>query len=160
MSNHRPKIPADVEAEVLKTSLRRCCLCYGLTGDFGIKKGQIAHLDGKNTNNKPDNLAFLCLDHHDSYDSTTSQSKNYTIREAKHYREKLSQKIALGIDFPQTTGKLEIVDVDFLESRNERMPPEGYAHWTNMLKGNPEVVAGIKESAIDPITAKIASEAP
>ncbi len=97
MSSKRPKIPSDVEAAILTKSARRCCLCYGLKGDSAIKKGQIAHLDGDRTNNDPDNLAFLCFDDHDGYDSTSSQSKNVTIKEAKHYRKKLYAKVARGL---------------------------------------------------------------
>jgi hypothetical protein len=85
----RKKIPPTIEADVLEKSARRCCLCYGLDSDYCIKKGQIAHLDHKNNNNSLNNLAFLCLDHHNEYDSTTSQSKNYTLEEIKRYRKKL-----------------------------------------------------------------------
>lgn len=56
-----------------------------------MKKGQIAHLDRDRTNNAEDNLAFLCLDHHDEYDSKTSQSKGLTEQEVKVYREQLYQ---------------------------------------------------------------------
>lgn len=51
-----------------------------------MKSGQIAHLDGDSSNNTSDNLAFLCLVHHDQYDSKTNQSKNLTITEVKTYR--------------------------------------------------------------------------
>jgi predicted Zn-ribbon and HTH transcriptional regulator len=79
--------------DVLLKSMRRCCLCFGLKGDHEEKKGQIAHLDHDPSNDKPDNLAFLCLDHHDQYDSTTSQSKSLQIGEVKAYRDKLYQFI-------------------------------------------------------------------
>jgi hypothetical protein len=65
---------------------RRCCLCFGLSGDFSQKRGQIAHLDKNPSNANPDNLVFLCLDHHDQYDSRTSQSKGITIHEIRYYR--------------------------------------------------------------------------
>jgi len=79
------------DEDVLLKSKRRCCLCFGLKGDYRVKKGQIAHLDGNPANDKPDNLAFLCLEHHDEYDSKTSQSKSLQIGEVKAYREKLYQ---------------------------------------------------------------------
>jgi predicted transcriptional regulator len=81
------------ETEVLTRSRRRCCICFGLSRDVEIKAGQIAHLDGNNSNNEADNLAFLCFEHHDQYDSTTSQSKNFTIREVKRYKEELQEKV-------------------------------------------------------------------
>ena len=91
---NRPKIPVAVEMEVLISCRRRCCLCYFLNNDLDVKKGQIAHLDDDRTNNKVDNLAFLCFDHHDQYDSETRQSKNFTITEVKAYRQMLFDKIA------------------------------------------------------------------
>lgn len=81
------------EQEVLEKSARRCCLCFGLNGDLTVKKGQIAHLDHNHQNNKVINLAFLCLAHHDEYDTRTSQSKSWTIQEVKHYRKALYTEI-------------------------------------------------------------------
>lgn len=77
------------QQEVLERSGRRCCICYGLYGDMKVKRGQIAHLDRNHQNDNPENLAFLCLEHHDEYDTRTSQSKGWTIKEAKRYREML-----------------------------------------------------------------------
>jgi hypothetical protein len=82
-----------LEGEVLERSGRRCCICFGLHGDFEVKRGQIAHLDHNHQNNNIDNLAFLCLAHHDEYDTRTSQSKGWTIEEAKYYRTKLFEEI-------------------------------------------------------------------
>ncbi len=85
----RKKVPKSIEADVLVSSRRRCCLCYGLRRDLQEKRGQIAHLDHNNENNAEENLAFLCLEHHDQYDTRTSQSKNYTIGEVKRFRSEL-----------------------------------------------------------------------
>jgi hypothetical protein len=70
---------------------RRCCLCFGLDNDFTEKLGQIAHLDKDSANYSEDNLAWLCLPHHSTYDSKTSQHKNYTIEEAKRYEHSCIQ---------------------------------------------------------------------
>src|SRR3972149_8928687 len=88
MSN-RKKTPKTIEINVLLKSRRRCCTCFFLNGDNNPKKGQIAHLDGDSSNYKEENLAFLCLNHHDEYDSKTSQSNGITIEEIKHYRNHL-----------------------------------------------------------------------
>lgn len=87
----RKPINKDFEADVLFESRRRCCICYGLNRDLNVKAGQIAHLDKNNSNNSYDNLSFLCFEHHDQYDSKTSQSKNFTIKEVKRYREELKE---------------------------------------------------------------------
>jgi hypothetical protein len=81
----RKAIPKDVEARVLLDCRRRCALCYGLDGDHSHKRWQIAHIDHDRSNNAEKNLAYLCFDHHDQYDSKTSQSKNLTDRELVEY---------------------------------------------------------------------------
>ena len=77
------------ETAVLISSLRRCCLCTGINGDYSVKLGQIAHLDQDSSNSQYENLAFLCLEHHSEYDSRSSQHKNYTIQETKSHRNTL-----------------------------------------------------------------------
>ncbi len=69
-------------------------MCFALSADFNEKQGQIAHLDHDRTNNKPSNLAWLCLPHHDQYDSRTSQSKGYSEQEVKGYRDALHEHVA------------------------------------------------------------------
>jgi len=85
----RKKIPSDIEAEVLLRSGRRCCLCYGLQRDFSTKQGQIAHIDHDPSNCSARNLVFLCLFHHDAFDSVPRQSKRITETEVLLYRDTL-----------------------------------------------------------------------
>jgi hypothetical protein len=92
----RKPIPRDIELAVLDQSRRRCVLCFQLKGDLSEKHGQIAHLDDNPGNCAEDNLAFMCMEHHSLYDSTTRQHKNYTIHEAKAARAKLYDAIARG----------------------------------------------------------------
>lgn len=90
-SQNRKKISSESQAKVLTESRRRCCICYVLNNDDTEKLGQIAHLDKNPANNAISNLAFLCFEHHDRYDGSTSQSKNYTKQEVIIYRERLYQ---------------------------------------------------------------------
>lgn len=90
----RSTIPIDIQTEVLLRTKRRCCLCFGLDLDDREKQGQIAHLDKDRNNNSPSNLAFLCLAHHDRYDSSTSQSKGLSRKEVLAYQAKLIDYIA------------------------------------------------------------------
>lgn len=85
----RTRVPNSTQAEVLVQSRRRCCVCFGLNRDSAVKKGQIAHLDGNRENNRIENLAFLCLNHHDEFDTRTSQSKGLTLKEVLEYRDEL-----------------------------------------------------------------------
>lgn len=89
----RTTIPQGVVAEVLTASRRRCCVCFALRSDDTEKRGQIAHLDHNRSNGTKDNLAFLCLEHHDQYDSRTSQSKGMTLVEVKRYRTLLHERL-------------------------------------------------------------------
>jgi hypothetical protein len=75
----RKSLPQEIEAAVLLRSRRRCALCFGLKEDREQKAGQIAHIDQDSSNNTPDNLVFLCLEHHDAYDSRTI-SRRDTLR--------------------------------------------------------------------------------
>jgi hypothetical protein len=62
--------PEELVTEVLVRSRRRCALCFGLERRDAVVKGR------------------LCLDHHDQFDSRTSQSKGLTIPElVRHRRE-------------------------------------------------------------------------
>jgi hypothetical protein len=88
----RRKIPTSTETSVLMAAGRRCCLCVFLKGRDEIQRGQIAHLNGDADDSRFENLVWLCLDHHDEFDSTTSQSKGFTRAEVKAYRDKLYRK--------------------------------------------------------------------
>jgi len=89
----RKTLSPAAEAEVLIRCRRRCCICFGLDRDIGVKRGQIAHLDHDSSNDSLDNLAFLCFRHHDEYDSTTRQSKNFTLVEVRSYRDELHRSV-------------------------------------------------------------------
>ncbi|MDD4996977.1 MAG: hypothetical protein PHI99_02430 [Syntrophales bacterium] len=96
MTKARHKKNPEAIKDVLLKSKRRCCICFGLMHNHEAKRGQVAHLDRDRANGSPDNLVFLCLDHHDEYDSTTSQSKSLQISEVKAYREQLYKFLASG----------------------------------------------------------------
>lgn len=88
----RRKIPDAIVTDVLFKSRRRCCLCVFLRNENGVKKGQIAHLNRDTSDNAENNLSFLCLEHHEEYDSQTSVSKGFTPKEIKRYRDLLYTK--------------------------------------------------------------------
>lgn len=94
MATTRLTIRKKDETDVLLRSRRICGFCAGLKRDFSLKVGQIAHLDRNNANRAFENLMFMCIPHHDQYDSTTSQSKNLTIGEAKAFRERVYAYVA------------------------------------------------------------------
>jgi len=91
--SQRKKLSDSTQFRVLYSSARRCCLCFGLNHDYSIKKGQIAHLDKDRSNASFENLVWLCLSHHDEYDSKSSQSKTYSEFEVKQYQQALYDEV-------------------------------------------------------------------
>lgn len=123
--NKRAKTPASTETEVLTRSRRRCALCFGLHGSLKKKQGQIAHVDHDPLNYDFDNLAFLCLTHHNSHDSRTSQAKGFTEREINYHRDKLYEYLASHpncLNQDRSVKQLHLVDLAFLEDDSEKPP--------------------------------------
>ena len=83
-----------MQADVVVECRRRCCIYFGLNRDESQRRGQIAHLDHDPKNNRRENLAWLCLEHHDEYDGKPSQSKGFTIQEVQRYRSELHARFA------------------------------------------------------------------
>jgi hypothetical protein len=113
----RKKLRRDVEAAVLTRSRRRCAVCFGLNRDPSIKIGQIVHLDQDSSNDDPDNLLFLCLEHHDEYDSKTSQSKKLSCSELQHFRDELDKALQSFLTKPVAFDLLEHVSADPVAGR-------------------------------------------
>lgn len=88
----RKIISPTVQADLLLKARRRCALCVGIDGNDSERPGQIAHLNGDHSDNRLENLVWLCLEHHDKFDSKTSQTKNYTQIEVRNYRDSLYAK--------------------------------------------------------------------
>ena len=97
MRNRKP-IPNDTQHRILDRCRRRCALCVHFDQDYSQKEGQLAHIDRDPSNNDEDNLAYLCLPHHNDYDSNRRQTKNLTERELKTARDRLNAHIDAGGD--------------------------------------------------------------
>jgi hypothetical protein len=121
----RIAVPSDIQDQVILLARRRCCVCFGLCGDVDVKAGQIAHLDHNHNNNEPDNLAFLCLDHHDQYDSKTSQSKGLRENEIRRYRTEL---------YTNVSAALSRAEAKFLELFGSDNEVAELAEWFNRLQ--------------------------
>lgn len=79
----RIKIPEAVQAEVIFKSNRECCVC-----DNNRRGVHIHHIDGNNSNNKFENLAYLCFDcHHDASISSGSLKKKLTPQSIIKFRD-------------------------------------------------------------------------
>ncbi len=90
MSETRVSVPEKLQAQLKFNCRNRCAICAIMNGDFNEKHGQIAHIDHNHSNSFDyNNLVWLCLEHHDQYDSKTSQSKNYRPDEIRMYKNQL-----------------------------------------------------------------------
>lgn len=76
----RTNLPRAVEYKVRKTSLDSCCICK----KDGI---QIHHLDGNRNNNRFENLAPLCPNHHARADLRSPMIKNLTPDFIRYMRD-------------------------------------------------------------------------
>jgi hypothetical protein len=65
-------------------------------------------LDGDRSNSEISNLAFLCLRHHDQYDSRTSQSKGLTKDEVRTYRDRLYANLSSIIASRRRAGDVSV----------------------------------------------------
>ncbi|MCR9056306.1 MAG: hypothetical protein NXI02_03145 [Rhodobacteraceae bacterium] len=108
----RKPLPETTVTNVLLSSRRRCAICYGLKRDTSIKLGQIAHLDKNNSNNSESNLAFLCLEHHDLFDSSSSQSKGLSVSEVKKFRGELYEAIGRSFSIQVHFGEVTVPNKD------------------------------------------------
>lgn len=89
----RQRVSSSDAGTVLQQLGRRCALCFGLHWNEDVKHGQIAHINWDSRDSRPANLTFLCLEHHDQYDTRHSQSKGFTPRELRTYTEMLRRHI-------------------------------------------------------------------
>jgi hypothetical protein len=94
----RLPIPEEIQHRILDRSRRRCALCIHFNNDWRQKEGQLAHLDRDPANCAEDNLTFLCLPHHDDYDTKRRQTKSLTVHEVKAARDRLYTFIEAGGD--------------------------------------------------------------
>ncbi len=118
----RMSIPTAIETNVLTASARRCALCFGFNGDLTRKRGQIAHIDQIASNAEERNLVYLCVEHHDEYDSITSQVKGITQQELRAYKELLAKAIANGDHLrPLSVPSATAVREDAIRGHDERL---------------------------------------
>jgi len=78
----RAKVPSRMTDTVLFESDRTCCICNDPS-----RTVQIHHLDGDPNNNNFDNLAVLCLEHHNEATITSGMGRKLTEGQIKKYRD-------------------------------------------------------------------------
>ncbi len=89
MPKKRFAIPIDTIAELLWRNDHTCCICR--------KKGkevQIHHIDNNPSNNRIENLAVLCLEHHARVHQKGIVGKGYTSKEIHLYKNEWEELVA------------------------------------------------------------------
>jgi hypothetical protein len=84
----REKIPRDIADEVLYKADHTCCIC----GEDG-KGVQIHHIDEERSNNSPDNLAVLCLEHHRRAHLRGAFGRQLSPGEVRRYRDDWNRRV-------------------------------------------------------------------
>jgi RecJ-like exonuclease len=76
---NRPAIPEPIKRDIKEESHYSCAICGHMDN------GEVAHIEPvhKTLNNSPDNLIYLCPNHHKKYDHGYTINTNITIEEVK-----------------------------------------------------------------------------
>lgn len=82
MAKERIPIPADVAAELEYRADRTCCVCREPR-----RPTQIHHIDDDPSNNNPENLAVLCLDHHHETQVSGGFARKLDAAQVRRYRD-------------------------------------------------------------------------
>jgi hypothetical protein len=90
MSDRTP-IPRTTRTEMLLRNRHSCCVCG--RGDV-----QIHHINGGNSDNREDNLAVLCLSHHDEATAPRGLTARLTAEQIRIYKRKWEEDCAKRID--------------------------------------------------------------
>jgi hypothetical protein len=78
-------------------------------------------LDRDSSNNVEENLVFLCLEHHDEYDSRTSQKKGLIPSEVQVFRDELYAAVGSTFSVPVHFGKVTLPEADPYSGRYARV---------------------------------------
>lgn len=90
----RRRVQNHVATKVMFATDLRCCLCDPISGlPPRPRNGQIHHLDEDPTNNRIDNLVWLCLDHHEEAGKRGKAARRLTPDIIRHYRELLRKRV-------------------------------------------------------------------
>jgi hypothetical protein len=88
MMGNRPNIPVALRAEILMANRHLCCVCQ----DSCL---QIHHINGDNADNRAENLAVLCLKHHDM--ATAPQGMTVRLKEIEILKYKQNHEAACAV---------------------------------------------------------------
>jgi hypothetical protein len=85
----RRRVTAKIADDVMCSFDRACCICRCRKRFL-----QIHHIDGHDTNNDPDNLAVLCLDHHAEATMSPGQARSLSPGQVRRFRDEWLRIVA------------------------------------------------------------------
>jgi hypothetical protein len=91
MPTVRKPIPKDVASQILLANRHACCICQS----FQV---QLHHIDEDPANNDPENIAALCLPHHDQASMQIGLSKKIRPEEIRRYKADWEARCAADIE--------------------------------------------------------------
>jgi hypothetical protein len=122
-TGQRPQIPAAIKADIKAESHHGCAICGH------SDNGEVAHIEAvaETLNNGPDNLIFLCPNHHTKYDLGYKPSSNITlevVRAAKLVKRSTRQRV---MRHEANATKLLIAVTSLLKGLEQKLKSEGAA---------------------------------
>ncbi len=99
-------------AEILIANRHACCIC----GEQGV---QIHHINGDPSDNKPDNLAVLCLSHHDKATSPPGLSASLKQEHIRKYKASWERQCAVRAE-KLANGRASFFMVDYKNAERIR----------------------------------------
>jgi DnaJ-class molecular chaperone len=117
----RPPIPDAIKTDIKAESHYGCAIC-GYSDN-----GEVAHIEAvaETLNNSPDNLIFLCPNHHTKYDLGFKPSSNITlevVRAAKLVKRSTRQRV---LRHEANATKLLVAVTSLLKSLEQKLKSEG-----------------------------------
>ena len=117
---NRPVIPDAIKEDIKQESYYSCSICGFMDS------GEVAHIEAVSStlNNSPENLIFLCPNHHTKYDFGYTLATNITIEEVKAAKL-LKRKSRLRVlQYEANATKYLSVIISFLKSLESKLKNE------------------------------------
>lgn len=105
MPTPRPRIPSKIQTEILYRADHTCCICRR------ERRVIIHHIDGRPRNNKPDNLAVVCLPCHDLVTGTGGLTRLISKAEVRKFKRAWEKQVldSRGVSRAQIRYRKELI---------------------------------------------------
>jgi hypothetical protein len=91
MAKYRKPVPTEIASQVLLANRHACCVCQKI-------QVQLHHIDDNPANNDPENLAVLCLSHHNQASMQIGLSRKLRPQDIRHYKAQWETKCRVDVE--------------------------------------------------------------